>query len=84
MTSQHKNPSFFAINSPQRTESRIWAWLDQEGIFQVSPGDKKRDFFNRRKAEKAIISLDKINGNRPILGIIDCSGIMKRRNPMKV
>ena len=88
MTSPHQKLSF---PSPIRLEARILAWLDKEGIVQVSPGDKKQEYFNQRKMQTSSfpsipLSLkDNIKGKeRGGIGGIGASCIMKRRNTMKV
>lgn len=83
MTSPHQKLSF---PSPIRLEARILAWLDKEGIVQVSPGDKKQEYFNQKKMQSSLptiaLSLKDIKGGE--LGGIGGSCIMKRRNTMKV
>ena len=86
MTSPYQKLSF---PSPIRLEARILAWLDKEGIVQVSPGDKKQEYFNQRKMQSSLptiaLSLKDTKGNASFgIGGIGASCIMQRRNTMKV
>ena len=64
-------------------EHRINSWLEDKGIFQVSPEEKKFEFFNKNKIKFGAYKSESEKTIKPILSLSN-SHLLKRRNTSKI